>query len=74
MELNFDTVSSIIALVLLIAVSAMIGAQYMEKKNKKSKGLAPMKYTCGVEGGCEMSMNGTYDSKAQCEAECQRAK
>ena len=29
-----------------------------------------MKYTCGVEGGCEMSINGTYDTKQKCEEEC----
>jgi hypothetical protein len=72
--MDFDNWMSIIALGLLIVVSAMIGAQYIENKNKKSRGLGKMKYTCGVEGGCEMSMNGTYDSREQCEAECQNAK
>lgn len=75
MEINFDTVLSIVALILLIIVSAMLGGQYMENRNKRSRGLKNnMKYTCGIEGGCEMSMNGTYDSREQCESECQRAK
>ena len=75
MDFDFDVVISIVALILLIIVSAMLGAQYIENKNKKSRGLKNnVKYTCGVEGGCEMSMHGTYDSKEQCEAECQKAK
>ena len=72
--MDFDKAISIIALFLLIVVSAMIGAQYIQNKDKKSRGLGKMKYTCGVEGGCETSMNGTYDSREQCEAECQNAK
>ena len=74
--MDFDNGISIIALLLLIVVSAMIGAQYIENKNRKNRGLGlgKMKYTCGVEGGCETSMHGTYDSKEQCESECQKAK
>ena len=75
MEITFDKVSSIVALILLIIVSAMVGGQYIENRNKQSRGLKNnMKYTCGIEGDCETSMNGTYDSREQCESECQRAK
>ena len=53
----------------------MVGGQYIENRNKQSRGLKNnMKYTCGIEGDCETSMNGTYDSREQCESECQRAK
>ena len=72
--MDFDNVMSLVALFLLIVVSAMIGAQYIQNKDKRSRGLGKMKYTCGVEGGCEMSMNGTYDSQEQCESECKNAK
>ena len=74
MVMTFDNGLAIVSLILLIVVSAMIGAQYVENKSRKSRGLGKMKYTCGVEGGCEMSMNGTYESREQCEAECQNAK
>ena len=72
--MDYDNVMSLVALFLLIVVSAMIGAQYVKNKDKKSKGLGKMKYTCGIEGDCESSIHGTYDSREQCESECQNAK
>jgi len=66
MPVDSDTILSIFAIILLIVVSIMLGCQYMSNRTKKRK----MKWTCGVEGGCEMTMHGSYDSKQQCEEEC----
>lgn len=59
-------IEDIIAIILLVIVSVMLGCQYMDNKHKKQK----MKYTCGVEGDCVMSINGTYDTKQECESKC----
>ena len=40
------------------------GSNNQRYKNRR------MKYTCGIEGGCEMTINGTYDTKQKCEEEC----
>ena len=45
----------------------MLGCQYTNKKHTKKP---KMKWTCGVEGGCEKTMHGTYDSKNECESNC----
>jgi hypothetical protein len=58
----------IVVLFLVIVVSVMLGCQHMRKKHKNHKN--KMKYTCGVEGECEKSIHGTYDTKSQCESEC----
>ena len=67
MVIDSDTILSIFAILLLIAVSIMLGCQYMNGKNKPKK---KMKWTCGVEGGCEQTMHGTYSSKQECEQKC----
>ena len=61
----------ILALVLLIIVSALLGCQFMDKRTKKNK-LKP-RYTCGLEGGCEISMNGHYESLDECESSCEKS-
>jgi hypothetical protein len=67
MTIDNDTILSIFAIILLIGVSIMLGCQYMNKKKNNHK---KMKWTCGVEGGCEMTMHGSYNSKKECEQKC----
>jgi len=69
MTIDNDTILSIFAIILLIGVSIMLGCQYMNKK-KKNHNNKKMKWTCGVEGGCEMTMHGSYNSKKECEQKC----
>jgi len=69
MTFDSDTILSIFAIILLIGVSIMLGCQYMNKK-KKNHNNKKMKWTCGVEGGCEMTMHGSYNSKKECEQKC----
>jgi hypothetical protein len=57
----------IVVLFLLVVISVMLGCQHIRKKHKNHN---KTKYTCGVEGECEKSIHGTYDSKSQCESEC----
>lgn len=65
----------IICLFIIIGFSCLLGCQFIENKYKMRNvnsniNSDSMKYTCGVEGGCEMSINGTYDTKEQCEQQC----
>lgn len=62
----------ILAIVLLIIVSALLGCQFMNKRTKRNK-KPKVRYTCGIEGGCEISMNGPYESKEECESSCGNA-
>ena len=63
-----DTLLSVAALALVIFVSVMLGCQYNNNKNRRKH--KHMKWTCGVEGGCEKSIHGTYDTQQQCEMQC----
>ena len=65
--MDCETLLSIAAIILLIIVSIMLGCQYTDKKHKNKR---KMKWTCGVEGGCERTMHGTYDTKNECESHC----
>ena len=57
----------VITLFFVVVISMLLGCQCMTNRHKhKTK----LKYTCGIEGGCEMSINGTYDTREQCEREC----
>lgn len=58
----------IFALFLIVAISVLLGIQFAEKKYNKPKN--KIKYTCGVEGNCEASINGTYDTLEQCNQSC----
>lgn len=64
----------IICLLIIIGFSCLLGCQFVENKYKMKKinsvSSDQMKYTCGVEGGCEMSINGTYDTREECEMKC----
>ena len=67
--MNFN-LEDIVAIVLLIMASALLGSQYMERKYSKKRKLKYIKYSCGVEGDCEESLNGVYDTREQCETSC----
>jgi len=57
---NYLTVILVVLLFILLALNAM------QKYKRRSK----MKYTCGVEGGCFATPNGTYHSRSECEQQC----
>jgi len=65
MEIKLEDILSIL---LLIIVSVLLGCQFMNKRSKKCR--KKPRYTCGIEGGCEISINGPYESIEQCEKSC----
>jgi len=54
----------ILGVVLLTVIAVLLGCQIKEKQCKRPR------YTCGIEGGCEVSVNGHYESKEECESKC----
>ena len=60
-----DVILSIVSLLLIMYICYQLGKQCNNHKHNKK-----MKYTCGVEGGCEQSIHGTYNTKEECDADC----